>query len=395
MEIITRALSELNPYEGNPKTHPKSRVDNIAKSIQTFGFRQPLVVDGEGTIVCGHGRYLAAVQLGLSELPCVLADDLTPAQICAYRILDNKIAESPWNYEALELELPKLDLSGFDLKWHANLELPQALEDVPVPGTAPCRCSAGDVFALGRHRLMCGDSTRLEDVQRLMGEERCDLLLTDPPYNADYEGAAGKLLNDSMPSDRFEAFLAAAFSNARAALRPGGAFFIWFSAMSAYEFHGACRKAGLPIHQVLVWIKQSMVISRQDFNWQHELCLHGIAEDPEQLGGEDLCLYGWKDGAAHTWCKNDKQSTVLRFDRPVKSKLHPTMKPLDMIGYQIACVTHSGQLVLDLFGGSGTTLMACEKLGRICRMMELSPKFCDIIIDRWEQMTGERAEKLD
>lgn len=396
MEITVRALNELRPYAHNPKTHPKSQVDNIARSIQDFGFRQPLVIDGDGSIVCGHGRYLAAAQLGMTELPCVMADDLTPAQIRAYRILDNKIAESPWSYEALELELPQIDLSGYDLRWHANLELPQTLEEAPVPESAPGRCSPGDILALGQHRLLCGDSTRPEDIQRLMGEERADLLLTDPPYNADYEGVAGKLLNDSMPSDRFAAFLESAFSNAKSVMRPGAAFFIWYSSMAAYEFHGACRKAGLKAHQVLVWVKQSMILSRQDFNWQHELCLYGSTDkDPDCLGGEDHCLYGWKEGAAHTWCKNDKQSTVLRFDRPAKSKLHPTMKPMDMIGYQISCVTHPGQLVLDLFGGSGTTLMACEKLGRCCRMMELSPKFCDVIIKRWEEMTGDQAIRIE
>ena len=164
MEITVRALNELRPYEHNPKTHPKSQVDNIAQSIQDFGFRQPLVIDGDGNIVCGHGRYLAAAQLGMTELPCVMADDLTPAQIRAYRILDNKLAESPWSYEALELELPQIDLSGYDLRWHANLELPQALEEDPVPESAPGRCSPGDIFALGQHRLMCGDSTSPEGV---------------------------------------------------------------------------------------------------------------------------------------------------------------------------------------------------------------------------------------
>jgi len=393
ISIVYRPIDTLHPYERNAKIHSRKQIENIAESIRQYGFRNPVIVDADGVIVAGHGRWEAARLLAFAEVPCILCDDLTPAQIRAYRLLDNKLAECPWHFDTLNLELPKVDVSAFSLKWMADMELPA--ESLTECDSAPEACTItvrlGDLFRLGNHFLLCGDATNPEDVRRLMDGNKANLLLTDPPYNCDYHGSAGTILNDSMPGDRFRLFLADALRNAKEHMLPGAVFFIWYASSSSYEFHGACRDVGLTVRQVLVWIKNRMILSRQDFNWQDEFCMTGDAPD---VGGTDMSLYGWKDGAPHHFYKSAKQSTVLFFDAPAKSVEHPTMKPLDMIGYLLQCSTQKGEIVLDLFGGSGTTLIACEKLGRNCRMMELSPKYCATIIERWQRETGQTAEVL-
>lgn len=243
------------------------------------------------------------------------------------------------------------------------------------------RSKPGDIYQLGQHRLMCGDSTSIDDVERLMGGDKADLLLTDPPYNVDYEGKTSdklKIENDKMEDSQFRQFLRDAFSAADVVMKPGAAFYIWHSDSEGFNFRGACHDIGWTVRQCLVWNKNSLVIGRQDYQWKHE-----------------PCLYGWKDGAAYSWYSDRKQSTVLDFDRPSRADIHPTMKPVALFDYEIRNSSASGEIVLDLFGGSGTTIVACEQNGRLARVMELDPHYVDVIIARWEKLTGGKAVLLN
>lgn len=246
---------------------------------------------------------------------------------------------------------------------------------------------------------MCGDATCLEDVEALVDGAQMDMLLTDPPYNVDYEGSAGKIMNDKMADDKFRMFLADSFTNARAVMKNGAAFHIWHADSEGYNFRGACRDADLKVRQCLIWEKDRLVLGRQDFQWIHEPCLYGEKppEGEEEYLDDDnqVALYGWKDGGRHYWFKNRKQTTILKFDRPKASHEHPTMKPIMLFAYQMACNTKPGENVIDLFGGSGTTIMAAEQNGRNAYVMELDPKYVDVIIDRWESFTGRKAVLLN
>lgn len=234
--------------------------------------------------------------------------------------------------------------------------------------------------------------TQQKDVKRLMGEDMADMLLTDPPYNVNYEGKAGKIKNDNMEDTEFRQFLRLAFSAGKAVMKPGAAFHIWHADSEGYNFRGACRDVGLVVRQCLIWVKNSLVVGRQDFQWKHEPCLYGENPiDEEELDQHEPALYGWKDGASHRWYKNRKQTTILQFDKPAASKEHPTMKPIRLFDYEMKCNSVPGDIVLDLFGGSGTTIMAAEQNGRVAYVMEFDPKYVDVIIDRWEKFTGEKA----
>lgn len=248
-----------------------------------------------------------------------------------------------------------------------------ALDAIEEPMTQP-----GDIYLLGRHRLMCGDSTKAEEVAKLMNGAAAAMLLTDPPYNVDYEGTAGKIQNDNMEDDAFRSFLRDAFQAADEQMKAGAAFYIWHADSEGYNFRGACRDVGWTVRQCLIWNKNTLVLGRQDYHWKHE-----------------PCLYGWKDGAPHHWYSDRKQTTVLDFDKPQRSEDHPTMKPVPLFAYQIKNNTQPGNAVLDLFGGSGTTLIACEQIGRTGYLMELDPRFCDVIISRWEKLTGDKAVKIN
>lgn len=391
MRIENRRLAELTPYLANAKKHDAAQVANVAESIRQFGFVQPVVVDRDGVIVIGHCRALAAEKLGMVEVPCVCVDDLTPEQVNALRLVDNKTNESPWDLDLLAAELPKLDLSAFDFEWGLQAQLnDEVVEDdySPTPPAEP-RSKQGEIYQLGRHRLMCGDSTSLTDVQKLLGGAQMDLLLTDPPYNVDYQGTAGKIKNDNMEDAAFRQFLTDAFSNAAMVMKPGAPFYIWHADSEGYNFRGACRDAMLRVRQCLIWVKNSLVMGRQDFQWKHEPCLYGESEIEEDA--HEPCLYGWTEGKKHYFFKNRRQTTVLNFDKPVKSAEHPTMKPVKLFDYQMQCSSREGDTVLDLFAGSGTTIIAAEQNGRRAYCMELDPKFVDVIIDRWEKFTGRKA----
>ena len=404
MNIVYKQLDELIPYENNAKTHPETQLANIAASLERYGWKQPVVIDRGGVIICGHGRVQAAQRSNVMRgqlVPCVLADDLTPEEVAEFRIVDNKSAESPWDMDVLAEELKHIDLSAFDFDFGFDDEVSAAVvEDNYVPELPEDpKSHLGDIFRLGGHRLMCGDSTVRENVARLCAGAKMDLLLTDPPYNVNYEGTAGKIQNDNMSDEKFRAFLTAAFENAAAVMKPGAGFYIWHADSEGYNFRGACIDAGLRIRQCLIWVKNQIVMGRQDYQWKHEPCLYGereITEDDIPLGDEHQpCLYGWRDGGKHYFFKNRKQSTVLEFPKPLKSKEHPTMKPVRLFDYQMQCSSHPGDNVLDLFAGSGTAIIAAQQNGRHAYCMEFDPHYVDVIIDRWEKFTGEKAVKLD
>ena len=388
MNVQQVRIEKVKPYDKNPRKN-KAAVDYVANSIKEFGFQQPIVVDKDMVVIAGHTRLKAAKKLKLKEVPVVIADNLTEEQVKAYRLADNKTAEkAEWDFDLLTdelLSLQELDFDmeqfGFDFDFSEDEE---AVEDDNWEADVPEEpiSKRGDIWVLGRHRLMCGDSTDAADVALLMDGNKADMLLTDPPYNVDYTGKASeletrKIENDKMEDSAFQDFLTSAFSNAAENMKAGGVFYIWHADSEGLNFRTACKKAGLQVRQCLIWNKNAMVMGRQDYQWKHE-----------------PCLYGWKDGASHLWASDRKQTTVLEFEKPQKNNLHPTMKPIKLFDYQIKNNTKGDDIVLDLFGGSGTTIMAAEQNGRRGFVMEYDPKFVDVIVDRWEQFTGMKAKKI-
>lgn len=387
MNIQQVKIEKVKPYDKNPRKN-KAAVDYVANSIKEFGFQQPIVVDKDMVVIAGHTRLKAAKKLKIKEVPVVIADNLTEEQVKAYRLADNKTAEkAEWDFDLLTdelLSLQELDFDmeqfGFDFDFGEDGE---AVEDDSWEAEVPEEpiSQRGDIWVLGRHRLMCGDSTDAADVALLMDGNKADMLLTDPPYNVDYTGKASeletrKIENDKMEDSAFQDFLTSAFSNAAENMKAGGVFYIWHADSEGLNFRVACKRAGFQVRQCLIWNKNSMVMGRQDYQWKHE-----------------PCLYGWKDGASHLWASDRKQTTVLDFEKPQKNNLHPTMKPIKLFDYQIKNNTKGDDIVLDLFGGSGTTIMAAEQNGRRGFVMEYDPKFVDVIVDRWEQFTGMKAKK--
>ena len=417
MQIIELATEDLTPYANNPRNNDAA-VRAVAASIREFGFKVPIVIDSNNVIVAGHTRHRAAQLLQLDTVPCIRADDLTEEQIQAFRLADNKTAElAEWDDDKLAVELAQLkdiDMSAFgfdELSDTAEVDEmgddPDAMaEEITEPIT-----QLGDIWQLGEHRLICGDSTDKAVVSKLMDGAKADLLLTDPPYNVGYTGKTADALtikNDEMGDKDFLEFLVKAFTAARENLRAGGAFYIWHADLQGLNFRKALTAAGFELRQCLIWVKNTIVLGRQDYQWQHE-----------------PCLYGWKDGAAHYFTDSrtesnvfedrinvnklskdemkallkellaDKQSTtVIHEDKPSASVEHPTMKPLKLLARQIRNSTRRGEKVLDTFGGSGSTLLACEQLGRVCYTVELDPKYCDVIIKRYEDLTGDKAVRV-
>ena len=389
IKIETLKTADLIPYARNSRTHCEAQVAQIAGSIREFGFTNPVLIDAENGIIAGHGRVMAAQKLGLDNVPCIRLSHLTETQKRAYIIADNKLAlNAGWDDEMLALELGELadldfemDLIGFSEDELAGL-LAETTEgetdpdDVPEPPVDPVTV-LGDVWILGKHRLLCGDSTSIDDLRKLCGEQDVDMWLTDPPYNVAYEGKtkdAMTIQNDSMSDGTFRQFLVDAYTAADAVMKQGAVFYIWHADSEGYNFRGAAHDAGWKVRQCLVWKKQHMVMGRQDYHWKHE-----------------PCLYGWKGGAGHLWATDRKQTTILEFDRPSRNGEHPTMKPVALFEYQMLNNTKGGDIVLDSFGGSGTTMIAAEKNGRAARLMELDPKYCDVIIARWQDFTGKQA----
>lgn len=429
MEIIEKKLTELIPYEKNPRRNDDA-VKYVAESIKQFGFKVPIVIDTNNIIVAGHTRYKASKKLKLQTVPCIIADDLTDEQIKAYRLADNKVAEhAEWDMDLLNLELFELGnfdmgVFGFDEAEEPESEVIEDDFDGSLPSIA--KSKRGDLYQLGSHRLLCGDATDTMDMMRLMDGELADLIVTDPPYNvnytekisADIDGETAyknenrensQILNDNMSDGEFYDFLYATFKAAQAVTRPGGAIYVWHAELERINFTKAVKDAGFKVSQTIIWVKQSLNLTRQDYQWIHE-----------------PCLYGWKEGAGHYFIDDRKQTTVIEDkaleisklskdemrailkeifsdktstsiiheDKPHQSDLHPTMKPLKLLERLVKNSSRQGELVLDSFGGSGSTLMTCEQLNRRCNMMELDPKYVDVIIERWENFTGKKAKKI-
>ena len=423
MEIIYKKTSELIPYANNSRTHSDEQIKQICASINEYGFTNPILIDEKNMIIAGHGRVLASEKLKLDEVPCIVLEGLTEAQKKAYIIADNKMAlNAGWNEELLKIELENLkeldfdlSLTGFDVDElddilgvdESNVEVEE--DDYQVELPVEPKTKLGEIYQLGDHRLMVGDSTNEDDVKELMNEEIADLLFTDPPYNINVSNSDGMTIeNDNMDDESFKLFLNSAFKCASQSLKPGGAFYIWYADGEAVNFRTQCEENELSIKQNLIWVKNSFNFGRQDYKWKHE-----------------PCLYGWKDGASHYFVdeynhptviedeidldklkKEDMKrmleeilssnvaTTIIHEDKPLKNDLHPTMKPLKMCGELIRHSSKPKELVLDLFGGSGSTLVTCEQLGRKCYMMEYDPQYADVIIDRWEQLTGKKAVKI-
>ena len=387
-------IERLVPYAKNSRTHSDAQVAQIAASIKEWGWTTPILVDDTGSIIAGHGRLQAARRLQMTEVPVVVASGWSDAQKRAYVIADNKLAlNAGWDNELLALELGELGDAGFDLeltgftdeeiKALMPVEVTEGLTDPDAapavqenPVTVP-----GDVWIMGKHRLMCGDSTSTDHLAQLTQGNLVDMWLTDPPYNVAYEGGTKdklKIKNDEMGDEQFRQFLRDAYTAADTVMKPGAVFYIWHADSEGYNFRGAAKDAGWTVRQCLIWKKSSLVLWRQDYQWQHE-----------------PCLYGWKDGAGHLWAADRKQTTILEFDKPSRNGEHPTMKPVALFEYQMLNNTKGGDLVLDSFGGSGTTLIAAEKNGRTALLMELDPRYCDVIVKRWQEFTGKQAIHAD
>jgi site-specific DNA-methyltransferase (adenine-specific) len=370
-------------YENNPRSNDEA-VKYVANSIKKFGFKVPVIIDKNHTIIAGHTRFKAAKKLNIENLPCLIADDLDEKQIKAFRLADNKVSEfSDWNFELLNQELSKLvdfPMSDFGFESLENIDFVEDVieDEVPEIPEEP-KAKYGDIYKLGNHRLMCGDSTIFNDIEKLMNGNLANLLLTDPPYNVNYKSKSTnmKIKNDNQNEDSFYQFLYDSFSNVYNFLKDNASFYVWYASKEVVNFSNSLKNAGFDVKQELIWNKNSLVMSRCDYHYKHE-----------------PCLYGWKTSKKHNWYGDRKRTTVMDFDKPLKNDLHPTMKPVGLFNYQIQNSSKPKDIILDIFAGSGTTLMACEQNNRKAFLMELDPKYIDVIINRWEKFTGKKAEKL-
>nr|DAL88207.1 MAG TPA: adenine specific DNA methyltransferase [Caudoviricetes sp.] len=383
-------IADLKPYPNNPRVNDEA-VAGVVASIREYGFIGAIVVNRDLVIINGHTRVKAMKEIGAESIPAIVVDHLTPEQEKALRIADNKTGEvAKWDMDLLKAEMKALQEAGFDMGalGFDTSELDELLggtademgqtdpDDAPeAPEVAVSK--PGEVYVLGQHLLLCGDSTRREDVAKVAGDGTVDCWLTDPPYNVAYEGSNGLTIqNDSMEDSKFREFLRNAFVCAEKAMKPGAAFYVFHADSEGYNFRGACFDVGLRVRECLVWKKNALVLGRQDYQWIHE-----------------PCLYGWKEGASHTWYGDRAQTTVMEFNKPKKNDVHPTMKPTEMLVYLLKNSTKRGDVVLDTFGGSGSTIIACQQTGRVCRCVELDPKYCDVIRRRWaEHVHGEGCD---
>ena len=420
VKIVDKPIEWLRPYENNPRNNEQA-VEAVANSIKEFGFKVPIVATIDGEIVNGHTRFKAAKFLKLKTVPVLIADDLTEEQIKAFRLADNKTGElADWDVELLYSELD--ELTGFDMTMFGFEDIDFSLDDfeedeketgeeADIDSEEKPKVEYGDIFQLGRHRLMCGDSTSAEDMAQLIDGAVIDLYVTDPPYNVAYQGGTDEamtIMNDSMDDVSFRQFLRDAFTVANNHLKPGGAFYIWHADSEGLNFRAAVKETGWLLKQSIIWVKNAIVLGRQDYQWKHE-----------------PCLYGWKDGASHYFVDNRSLATVIEEDeenlkemtkselisyiktmqdtspttvfyedKPVRNDIHPTMKPLKLIARCVLNSSKKGDKILDSFNGGGSTLMVCERSERVCYAMELDPVYVERTIKRWEEETGLTAEKV-
>lgn len=393
MEIQKISVEQINPATYNPRKNLKpgdSEYEKLRRSIEEFGYVEPIIWNQQtGNIVGGHQRFKVLVQMGSKEVDCVVVD-IDEQREKALNVALNKVS-GEWDIPLLTDLLQELDTSGFDVSLTGfeltelnalfgepdakedDFDADKALEEIKIPIT-----SLGEVWQLGKHRLLCGDATSSEQIAILMDGQQADLVLTDPPYNVDYEGGTKdklKIQNDKMKDDQFLKFLTDAFARMYEHSKQGAPIYVFHADSEGYNFRNAFKSAGYLLRQCLIWAKNSLVMGRQDYQWQHE-----------------PILYGWKDGASHAWYGDRKQTTLIHFDKPLRNAEHPTMKPVGLCGYLIGNSSKDGDIVLDTFGGSGSTLIACEQMNRRCFISELDPKYCDVIVKRFIEMTGSDSE---
>lgn len=386
-ELTLVATDKLVPYANNARTHSQEQILKLRSSLREFGFINPVIVDRDLTIIAGHGRVMAAKAEGIKEVPCVFVDHLTEAQKKAYILADNRMAlDAGWDEELLRVELQELEglnfdlgLTGFDEKELADFfadekaevedddyDLTEALEKASF-------VERGDVWIVGRHRLVCGDATNEADVNLLMDGKKANLILTDPPYGVSFTSSSGlKIQNDSLKNEEFYNFLLAAFKNMVAHAEPGAAGYVFHADTEGLNFRNAFINAGFHLAGCCIWVKDSLVLGRSDYQWQHE-----------------PVLYGFLKNGKHSWYSDRKQTTIWNFKKPKRNENHPTSKPLDLLSYPLKNSTQENAIVVDTFGGSGSTLMACEFSNRICYTMELDGKYASVILRRYVENTND------
>lgn len=416
MKIELINIDEIIPYENNAKIHTEEQIEQIKKSILEFGNNDPIAIDKNNVIIEGHGRLLALKELGYKKVEVIKLGHLTDEQRRAYTLIHNKLTMNT----GFDLDILMSELESIDIIDMEEFDFEIAIDDIDyesieednyeVELPEQPKSKLGEIYQLGNHRLMCGDSTNENDVKKLMNGKLADLLLTDPPYNVNISNSQGmKIENDNMLNEQFKEFLYKCFKNAATNLKNGGSFYVWHGDSETINFRNACNDNELTVRQCLIWVKNGFNFGRQDYKWKHE-----------------PCLYGWKEGASHYFIeeynhptiiedkididllKKDElkkiltdllsdnyPTTVIHEDKPLKNDVHPTMKPINLLSPLIRNSSKKEELVLDLFGGSGSTLIACEQLKRNCFTMEYDPKYVDVIIDRWETLTGNKAVLLN
>lgn len=387
MELVS--ISKLVPYVNNARTHSPEQINKLRSSLREFGFINPVIIDRNYGIIAGHGRVIAAREEGITEVPCVFVDHLSDSQKKAYILADNRMAlDAGWDEELLRVEIESLQaenfdvgLTGFDDKEIADLFKTEneQMEDDDFDLSAALEKAAfveeGDVWVVGKHRLVCGDATNPEDVNKLMDGKRANLIVTDPPYGVSFKSSSGLTIqNDSMKNEEFYQFLKNAFTNMAAHLEPGGAAYVFHADTEGLNFRQAFIDAGFHLAGCCIWVKDSLVLGRSDYQWQHE-----------------PVLYGFLKNGKHSWYSDRKQTTIWNFKKPKRNENHPTSKPLDLLSYPIGNSSRENAIVVDTFGGSGSTMMACERSNRICYMMELDKKYASVILRRYVEDTGDSA----
>ena len=377
-------INKLIPYVNNARTHNAQQINKLRSSLREFGFINPVIIDRDFNVIAGHGRIMAAKEEGINEVPCVFVDYLTEAQKKAYILADNRMAmDAGWDEELLKVEIEALQAEDFDLSLTGfdESELAGFFDtaddakdddfDVDAELEKPPVTKNGDLWLLGNHRLLCGDSTKEESYTLLTNGKKANLVVTDPPYNVNYQGAAGKIKNDNLENDKFYQFLFDAFTCMEKTMADDASIYVFHADTEGLNFRKAFADAGFYLSGTCIWKKQSLVLGRSPYQWQHE-----------------PCLFGWKKNGKHQWYSDRKQTTIWEFDKPKKNGDHPTMKPVPLIAYPIKNSSMSNCIVLDPFGGSGSTLIACEQTNRICHAIELDEKYCDVIVKRYIEQVG-------
>lgn len=382
-------IDKLVPYARNARTHSKEQIAQLRSSLREFGFVSPAVIDSDYNILVGHGRIAAAREEGYQTVPCVFAENLTEAQKRAYILADNQLAlNAGWDEDMLSVELSDLQADDFDLSLLGfdEKDLEKLMMDPDDTGAKDddfdlsaalekaSFVEKGDLWTVGKHRLLCGDATSAKDVDTLMAGKTANLILTDPPYGVSFKASDGLTIeNDSLKGDEFYKFLLSAFTNMADHLEKGGAAYCFHADTEGLTFRKAFTDAGFHLAGVCIWVKNSLVLGRSDYQWQHE-----------------PILYGFLQNGKHPWYSDRKQTTIWNFDKPKRNKDHPTSKPLDLLSYPIRNSSQENAIVLDTFGGSGSTMMACEQMNRVCYMAELDPKYASVILRRYVEDTGDR-----